>query len=1138
MTVITAPESVRLDRQNSSLSAGPSAGLSAGLSTGSSASSAGSATESVAARALRSAYHLQCVQGPDAGGVLPLVDGWVVGRGRDGLADPYLSRIFCQVHVPQPGNAPHSSEPRSKPGSKASRALEGAARGRVGELRPKHQSVGGLRKRLFLRRTSQVRMGSSVWLVTARPTSLNWPVKEVGPRSGPGLLRVTRFILPLMLIGFLWRMVPSPVVLWVLAAIATVVAGSFLWARGQRWARFTEAALLLVLTARAGNYTTSKDGTGKDEAGTRGSGGNRISSGQQTSVRVLRRPGAPDTVEIALGSQIAVVGPGSHAYAQWIVGQLLAGGYAAEVADPAAPATGLSAAGSAIYPVESVADVPLNVASVLPAHSVGSPGWTSAVGPLIGTEETLPTKVDFTDLAGVPTPDLVKEYWRGSRAGWQPLTAPIGKDGTGTVVADLAQAGPHALVVGGTGSGKSELLSTLVLSLALSASPEQLKMVLIDYKGGAGLGHLAELPHVEHLFTDLEAGDTPWLLRTIEAALQRRKEACAAAGFRSVAQWREAFTGDGNEAPPPRLLIVVDEFRVLAETFPHYLSKLTALATQGRSLDMHLVAASQRSGGALPADLRAALDLRIALRVTEPQDSLEVLGTPKAAELPRIPGRAIMASHPFQTALVTDAAAWVAAMIQAAASAPAEASQQIPDPLPPQTAAVPGQAGLYEEPADGSSKPLTVPLKPVLFLGPPTVNQELRELALITATTPQQVEPDLAGYSDTATSDVRQLVWLGAAPALGPETFLAASQDPAQIIHVLQRITRAGAPKATLVIADYSELVTQLEAAVNPTQLHSLLRDLFQAAAAKNLRLLATDTKPKADGSQFPVRAFRIPGGQGALSPELLTQLAASVPTGQQPLTQTAEEAASATWGRIILTGWHSLGPVRAQFSPLSQTVGIPDPRNPDRLLPPPPAPPAPPPPQPTPSLRAGGSSPESWVLPASFPPPPPPPAAAKAGSAGPIGTGLRWHGLTRRAHHASAAPSSSTRSPRSRATEPRNTVADTGHDYELPWLGLGQVPGLSKPGILIADTKTAAALQADDRHPWLREYQAADPAQWTMVLRQPESNLIAIRPGREVLRHLATLHPQDALWAEAGYPYPAGTGIAATQTGLFRIET
>lgn len=218
----------------------------------------------------------------------------------------------------------------------------------------------------------------------------------------------------------------------------------------------------------------------------------------------------------------------------------------------------------------------------------------------------------------------------GAVAAWSGpacLRVPVGVDGSGSVAeVDLVRDGPHALVAGTTGSGKSELLRTLVTALALRNAPDRLALLLVDYKGGSSLGECAGMPHTAGLVTDLDPHLGERVLTSLRAELRRREARLAEAGVRDVRDYR------GRDVP--RLVVVVDEFRVLAEELPEFLDGLVRVATVGRSLGVHLVLATQRPAGVVSADLRANVNLRIALRVRDAADSLDVLEVPDAAHLP------------------------------------------------------------------------------------------------------------------------------------------------------------------------------------------------------------------------------------------------------------------------------------------------------------------------------------------------------------------------------------------------------------------------------------------------------------------------------------------------------------------------
>ncbi|MFI2754607.1 FtsK/SpoIIIE domain-containing protein [Cellulomonas sp. P22] len=267
-------------------------------------------------------------------------------------------------------------------------------------------------------------------------------------------------------------------------------------------------------------------------------------------------------------------------------------------------------------------------------------GLRAGVG---GAARPLPAEVALGDLTGVPAPDAdaIARAWSSAPDG---LVATLGADTAGPLDVDLVRDGPHALVAGTTGAGKSALLRTLVLSLALRHPPERLAIALVDYKGGASFGPCAALPQVVGQVTDLDGHLATRALTGLRAELRAREHAIAEAGCTDLAGlWAARAAGSPGPPPPPRLLVVVDEFRALAEEVPDFVPGLVRLAAQGRSLGMHLVLATQRPAGAVTPELRANIALRVALRVTDVTDSLDVLDAPDAAAVPADrPGRAVL----------------------------------------------------------------------------------------------------------------------------------------------------------------------------------------------------------------------------------------------------------------------------------------------------------------------------------------------------------------------------------------------------------------------------------------------------------------------------------------------------------------
>ena len=230
-------------------------------------------------------------------------------------------------------------------------------------------------------------------------------------------------------------------------------------------------------------------------------------------------------------------------------------------------------------------------------------------------------------------------------ASWSASTgrpvAVLGAATDGPCLLDLAQDGPHCLVGGTTGSGKSGLLQALVSGLAMRAGPDALTFVLVDYKGGSAFKECAHLPHTLGVVTDLDEHLTERALVSLAAELKRREALLAAAGAKDLDEYRRLRGGDPDLPPIARLVLVVDEFKMLVDELPDFVEGLVRIAAVGRSLGLHLVLATQRPAGIITGDMRANISLRIALRVRDRADSDDVIESPAAAEISdRAPGRA------------------------------------------------------------------------------------------------------------------------------------------------------------------------------------------------------------------------------------------------------------------------------------------------------------------------------------------------------------------------------------------------------------------------------------------------------------------------------------------------------------------
>lgn len=255
----------------------------------------------------------------------------------------------------------------------------------------------------------------------------------------------------------------------------------------------------------------------------------------------------------------------------------------------------------------------------------------------------LPDTVRFTELVPPVDADELRARWR-----LQPerTAVELGRDADGPFELDIARQGPHAVVAGTSGAGKSELLQTWVAALAAANSPQRLSVIFMDYKGGAAFRDLAGLPHVVGTVTNLDRRLAERALASLRAELTRRQQQLAAADATDRADYlrRAAERGADQPLPPfPRLLIVVDELAELKEQLPDLVDGLVGVARIGRSLGVHLVLATQKPGGVVDAQIRANVDLRVCLRTRDDGESMEVIEVPDAARIAKdLPGRALV----------------------------------------------------------------------------------------------------------------------------------------------------------------------------------------------------------------------------------------------------------------------------------------------------------------------------------------------------------------------------------------------------------------------------------------------------------------------------------------------------------------
>ena len=278
------------------------------------------------------------------------------------------------------------------------------------------------------------------------------------------------------------------------------------------------------------------------------------------------------------------------------------------------------------------------LARILAPHRLGT-----------GTRPTPPTRaggIGLDDLLGIADASAPNTA-RAPRTASERLRVPIGRRADGQpLLLDLKEAardgmGPHGLLIGATGSGKSELLRTLVLSLAATHEPETLNFVLIDFKGGATFGLLDRLPHTSAVITNL-ADELPLVDRMTDALngeMVRRQEILRRSGnLASVHDYDRARALDPTLPGLPALLVICDEFSELLSAKPEFIDLFVAIGRLGRSLGVHLLLASQRLEEGRLRGLDTHLSYRIGLRTFSAMESRAVLGVPDAYELPRTPG--------------------------------------------------------------------------------------------------------------------------------------------------------------------------------------------------------------------------------------------------------------------------------------------------------------------------------------------------------------------------------------------------------------------------------------------------------------------------------------------------------------------
>ncbi|MFF5295422.1 type VII secretion protein EccC [Paractinoplanes globisporus] len=314
------------------------------------------------------------------------------------------------------------------------------------------------------------------------------------------------------------------------------------------------------------------------------------------------------------------------------------------------------------------------------------------------SDTPLATEMGLADLLGLGDPETfsVTQSWM-PRPNRDKLRVPLGVGADGSPIElDLKESaqdgmGPHGLLIGATGSGKSELLRTLVMALAATHSSETLNFVLIDFKGGATFSSLDRLPHTAAVITNLadELVLVDRMVDAIDGEMIRRQELLRKAGnYASLRDYEKARAGGAALPPLPSLLVICDEFSELLSAKPDFIDLFVQIGRLGRSLGVHLLLASQRLEEGRLRGLDTHLSYRIGLRTFSALESRAVLGVPDAYELPRSPGHGYLK---FGTEpLLRFKAAYVSGPLRkAGARAAAGGAQAVPQVLEYSTRYIP-----------------------------------------------------------------------------------------------------------------------------------------------------------------------------------------------------------------------------------------------------------------------------------------------------------------------------------------------------------------------------------------------------------------------------------------------------------------
>ncbi len=262
----------------------------------------------------------------------------------------------------------------------------------------------------------------------------------------------------------------------------------------------------------------------------------------------------------------------------------------------------------------------------------------------ISLEGSLTKNISFFELLNIlSVEDLdLNKRWDASNVS-KSMAAPLGVTKSGVISLDLHDKahGPHGLVAGTTGSGKSEVLQTYILSIATLFHPYEVSFLIIDFKGGGMVNQFRELPHLLGAITNIDGKEIDRSLKSIKAELQKRQRLFAEAEVNHIDKYIAKYKSGDAKTPIPHLIVIVDEFAELKAEQPEFMKELISAARIGRSLGVHLILATQKPSGQVDDQIWSNSRFKLCLKVQSQEDSNEVLKSPLAAEI-KEPGRAYL----------------------------------------------------------------------------------------------------------------------------------------------------------------------------------------------------------------------------------------------------------------------------------------------------------------------------------------------------------------------------------------------------------------------------------------------------------------------------------------------------------------